>query len=155
MRSHHHHHHSGTVTLSGSAAAWLLRNLSRGLRGVMEVTCQSVSRGRIGADGSHGWAPCVDAALAATHKAAGPWRPASWGSWSLLGTFPWGPAMPGTPQGLHVQPCSAQSCPPSPWRPLDEERDSALPLRAPSSNPLPALLSPGPPDLRQPFWAVS
>lgn len=35
-------------------------------------------------------------------------------------------------RALSVQPCSSQSCPPSPWSPLGESRGSALALGAPS-----------------------
>uniref|UniRef100_A0A452QHJ5 Runt domain-containing protein n=1 Tax=Ursus americanus TaxID=9643 RepID=A0A452QHJ5_URSAM len=47
-----------------------------------------------------------------------------------------------------------QKLPPLPLEAPDEGGGSSLPLGAPTSNPLPALLSRGPPNLRQPFWGV-
>lgn len=66
----------------------------------------------------------------------------------MLGRFPGAQQCLGSLKTPHVQPFSAQSCPPHPLHPalraLDKGRGVALPLGAPSSNPLPALLSWGP-----------
>lgn len=96
-------------------------------------------------DGGHGQLPSDAAALRSLHTAVS--TPAivarEGGLPELARSVPRDPAMPGIPPNP-LQPCSAQSCPPSPLRALDKGRGVALPLGAPSSNALPALLSWGP-----------